>query len=530
MTASFNLVSQGFIPCLFPDGRRELLGLRDTLARAHEIREIRDDSPLVTVSLHRLLLAILHRNFGPKSMADWAPIWNAGRFDADKLDAYFEKWADRFDLLSATHPFYQTAGMSTRTPQPPASLFDERAIGNNATLFDHSQDLAGTPMTLGTATTGIVVRQAFAIGFGKSPNCSIHGRNVVTGYRTDAPLTRGLLVLILGNTVFETLLLNFASQSPPRKDHIPLWEAPGAEARMQDSHPTGRLDLYTWQSRRLRLVPTMTSEGTVVVEGVHFAQGRALAKEVPDGMKPYLKKEDGTWAPLGLSPSKAIWRDSAAVLELTGPASRPAAAVSWCARLVDQGLLPAGKQYRLAMFGLAADPGRAASLLLWRHEVLPLPLAYLTDQELLTNLRSGIALAEDVGKALAKSIRRLAEIASRTDASVRADRERVDQLAASLQAGTKYWSRLEEPFRHFLVELPGEESHRKARLCEWARLLQRAAHSVFNQIIRGLDDSPRMLKAIYESGAKTWGAEKTLAVQLAKLVQNYTPQEQGEPT
>ena len=66
MTISFNLIDEPWIPCIL-DGTRVELGLRDVLAQAQQLREIRGDSPLETASLHRLLLAVLHRIFGPKS-------------------------------------------------------------------------------------------------------------------------------------------------------------------------------------------------------------------------------------------------------------------------------------------------------------------------------------------------------------------------------------------------------------------------------------------------------------------------------
>ena len=65
MTYSFNLIDEPWIPCLRPDGTTIALGLRETLLQAHELREIRGDTPLETAALHRLLLAILHRVFGP---------------------------------------------------------------------------------------------------------------------------------------------------------------------------------------------------------------------------------------------------------------------------------------------------------------------------------------------------------------------------------------------------------------------------------------------------------------------------------
>ena len=66
---SFDLVDKGWIPCLRLAGNERVeMGLRDVLAQAPTLREIYDPSPLVTVSLHRLLLAILHRNFGPRTL------------------------------------------------------------------------------------------------------------------------------------------------------------------------------------------------------------------------------------------------------------------------------------------------------------------------------------------------------------------------------------------------------------------------------------------------------------------------------
>jgi len=92
----FNLVDQPWIPCLLRDGGKpQERSLRDTLTGAHEIRELSDASPLVTVSLHRLLLAILHRNFGPASFSEWKELWQHGQWDSDKLNQYFDEWKHR---------------------------------------------------------------------------------------------------------------------------------------------------------------------------------------------------------------------------------------------------------------------------------------------------------------------------------------------------------------------------------------------------------------------------------------------------
>src|SRR5262245_30768974 len=119
MTVSFNLIHEPFVPCVRFDGRTVEYGLRDVLVKAHEIAEVRAGSPLVTVALHRLLLAILHHCYqGPKSSADRVAIRKVARFDPDRLAKYFEEpgRADQFDLFHEKYPFYQLAGYAQEEP------------------------------------------------------------------------------------------------------------------------------------------------------------------------------------------------------------------------------------------------------------------------------------------------------------------------------------------------------------------------------------------------------------------------------
>jgi len=137
---AYNLVHEPWIPCLREDGSAVELGLCDTLVSAHTLREIYDHSPLVTVALHRLLLAILHRVFGPPTFDGWVDLWNRASWEAAPLKRYFAQWEDRFDLFDSVHPFYQVAAMEDAQDHPSAALALELASGNNATLFDHSVD------------------------------------------------------------------------------------------------------------------------------------------------------------------------------------------------------------------------------------------------------------------------------------------------------------------------------------------------------------------------------------------------------
>src|SRR4051812_27990013 len=105
MIMPFLLTTEPWIPVRTLDGAHTEWSLAATLARAHEIECVHDPSPLITLALHRLLLAILHRVFGPRDFATWRTLFERGSFDMDVLGAYFEQWRERFDLLHPERPF-----------------------------------------------------------------------------------------------------------------------------------------------------------------------------------------------------------------------------------------------------------------------------------------------------------------------------------------------------------------------------------------------------------------------------------------
>jgi CRISPR system Cascade subunit CasA len=113
------------------DGTPAALGIRETFARAPELLAIDDPSPLVTVAVHRLLLAILHRaHDGPRTIEAWETIWAPGHF-GDPVGTYLKRVADRFDLFDAAHPFGQVAGLPPKLAKPVAVLIPERASERN---------------------------------------------------------------------------------------------------------------------------------------------------------------------------------------------------------------------------------------------------------------------------------------------------------------------------------------------------------------------------------------------------------------
>lgn len=495
---TFNLIDQPFIPCLLPDGTMQELGLMATLARADRIIEIRDPSPMATLALHRLLLAILHRTLGPANLKTWRQIWEAGRFDTELFERYFRKWRNRFDLFDAARPFYQTPEMTTEDPLPAVSLFDDFACNNNATLFDHTVNDPPRPLTLAQAARGLVYRQAFALGLGVSPVAIIKGRRTPTGNRQDGTLARGLAVLVRGENLFETLLCNLTGYTPKDED-TPVWECDDPEERVGQTLVRGTIDLYTAQCRRLRLEPPKPDEPEVV-RRVHFAQGRKVSPDHPDPMKPYRRDEKLGFKTLDLKEERALWRDAVAILQTAQDADRQVAALNWVARAAQEGIVPRVRRWTLDVFGAGTRLGKATSLILMRQERMPLLVEYLDNSPdgagALESLRQAIELAEGTGDQLQFAVWKMAGEA--LSPLGKPDRDRVGMLVDSLAPDRAFFPALEVPFQRLLLELPqGDIHHRQQCLARWLDdVLVPIANDAFDRTAGQMDRSARAMRAV----------------------------------
>jgi CRISPR system Cascade subunit CasA len=498
MSVSFNLIDARFVPCLTADGRREY-GLKEALLRAHEVAELRDPSPLVTLALHRLLLAVLHRAFaGPTSGKQWKKLWDGGRFPAGPLADYFERWRDRFDLFHNNHPFFQTAGFASAERSGVNRLSAEIAETNVKYLFSHVSDDEPPELPLPAVARMLIAHQLTAGPGGRGYGAS--------------PLSRGLAVLARGDNLFETLMLNFvryrdADPIPNTEDDAPAWERDGpskAEA------PDGYLDYLTWQPRALRLHPEPGH-----VRELSYGPGRMFRPKGPiyDPLMAYQRRDEGD-RPVQLAANRALWRDSASLLQFAEKdVFRGPFCLRWLGQLMVQGDLPR-RSVKLSVFGLCA---KDAKVFLWRHEELPLSPDYLTDPGLVERLKSAIDLAEDVAKALWAAAARTASEALAPGRS--ADAGRVRALVTALAPDRLYWSRLEIPFRAFVallaVDAPDRVAYRKQQHDAWFHdTLRTAARAAFQETAGRLDRADRVRRAVV-------AGERHLFASLGKIARRF---------
>ena len=82
------------------------VSLLEALTRAHEFDGLGLEEPLQAVAVFRqvLLPAVLDALGVPRSEAEWADRWEAGRLDAEPLQDYLIEHARRFELFDPGAP------------------------------------------------------------------------------------------------------------------------------------------------------------------------------------------------------------------------------------------------------------------------------------------------------------------------------------------------------------------------------------------------------------------------------------------
>ena len=88
MRPSFNVLNDPWIPVVAQDGERSLLGIRETLRRAPELKEISVVSPLEEFSVYRFLSVFLMDALRPKRGPTIKKLLRQGFFDMEQIEAY----------------------------------------------------------------------------------------------------------------------------------------------------------------------------------------------------------------------------------------------------------------------------------------------------------------------------------------------------------------------------------------------------------------------------------------------------------
>ncbi|WP_328965727.1 type I-E CRISPR-associated protein Cse1/CasA [Streptomyces virginiae] len=525
---SFDLVSRPWLPVQLCDGTATELSLREVFACAGDVRRLVGDVPSQEFALLRLLLAVLHDAVeGPEDLDAWQELYESPDPFAG-IPAYLDRHRERFDLLHPTRPFFQVSDLRTSKDEV-ASLNRIVADVPNGDPFFTMRQPGVKRLPFAEAARWVVHAHAFDTSGIKSGAVGDPRAKGGKGYPQGVGWAGNLGgVFVEGDSLQQTLLLNLvasdASGLHVGKDDKPAWRREQCGPDVQqglESRPTGPRDLYTWQSRRIRL--HHDDQG---VHGVVLSYGDPLVspdKHLYEPMsgwrrsKPQEKKlgRSPVYMPREHDPSRAAWRSLASLLMSQGqartgqrdepPAYLRAGVLKWIAELTYERLLPRDMLIRPRLIGAAygtqqsvidevVDDGVTMSLVLLHEQ----------DQRYATQ---ALGAVEDSNAGVGALCDLAGDLARTAGRDPEAPRETLRDLGFGL---------LDGPYRQWLAGLGETQDPGEAR-----RAWQRTAYRILRETADGqlaaacetgwLDDASseriflsRLNKAFplrYESGA-----------------------------
>ncbi|MFD3328571.1 type I-E CRISPR-associated protein Cse1/CasA [Streptomyces sp. NPDC058701] len=496
----FDLVSRPWLPVQLHDGTATELSLKEVFARAGEVRRLTGDLPSQEFALLRLLLAILHDAVdGPEDLDSWQELYESPA-PFTGVAAYLDRHRDRFDLIHPTQPFFQVAGLRTQKDEV-ASLNRLVADVPNGDPFFSMRQPGVLQLSFAEAARWVVHAHAFdtsGIKSGAVEDTRVKGGK---GYPQGVGWAGNLGgVFVEGAGLQQTLLLNLvaadATALATDKDDKPAWRREQCGPDVQqglESRPTGPRDLYTWQSRRIRL-----HHDGQAVHGVVLSYGDPLT--APDRhmyepmsgwrrSKPQEKKLGRTpvYMPREHDPARAAWRGLAALLtseghDRAGQRSEPpgylrAGVLKWVAELTYERLLPADTFIRPRLIGAAygtqqsvidevVDDGLTMSVLLLHEQ----------DQRYATEALGAVGDSNAGVNALGDLAADLARMAGR-------DPEPLRETARDLGFGL-----LDGPYRQWLASLGPEIDPQTARTA-WQVTAHRILWDAGNRQLSGASET-----------------------------------------
>ncbi|GGP71795.1 type I-E CRISPR-associated protein Cse1/CasA [Streptomyces sindenensis] len=412
MVPSFSLTDDPWLLLPTVEGAlaREL-PLRTALLEAHEFGGLVVEVPTQRAAVFRqvLLPVILDALGRPADEREWMSWYSTGRWTPEqrrKIEAYLDTHHALFDLFDPVHPFGQVADLRTTKGETKNAglIVATAATGNNVPLFASRTEGDVFPLTPAQAAHWLMHTQCWdtaAIKTGAVGDPKAKAGKTV-GNPT-GPLGQMGVTLLIGTTLFETLLLNLPVGAPLTSTDLPQWRrrdagAPRSVATPQwDTRvPEGLLDLWTWQSRRIRLFPETSDEGLRVTRVLVAAGDRmphtpetephTMWRLEPTGGRSSARGRSGTSLPrrpLRLQPGKAAWRGLDALLAPERQSREAGERTSGFAtsKLLDQAgaLVPElGESYplRVELSGVAYG-NQSAVIDDVMFDALPLPLAAL---------------------------------------------------------------------------------------------------------------------------------------------------------
>lgn len=461
----FNLLDDPWVVVLDDSGAESELSLLEVLHSSHELTTIGGEVPTQTFAITRVLLAFLHRAIdGPAGTKEWGALWAMSILPTSRIEEYADRVRPRFGLFDAERPFMQVTGLRTISGAVSDLAKIIADVPDGERLFTTRTSASLTRLSAAEAARWLVHTHAFDPSGIKS---GVVGDPGVKGGKS-YPMGTGWAgqlggVLVEGQNLKETLLLNLLGRDNSGgvliggPGDLPAWERPPGGQHGDDREPAGAIDLYTWQSRRIRL--TGDASG---VTGVVLTNGDKMTPQNRYRFEPHTawrysepqtrKFKHVVWMPREHDPERQVWRGLGGLLSVRAEhrSSEPKRGsvfgppvLSWLAELTGEELLPSPFMPRVRAIG--CEYGSNNSVLDdLVDDSFPLDVALLseTSPELAALAVGAVKDADQAASAVWRLAENLAQAAGAEPKSGAGDAANENAFAV-----------LDEPYRRWLADI-----------------------------------------------------------------------------
>lgn len=525
--ASFNVLTEPWIPVMELNGTIRETGIIQLLAQAPGLKEIYEPSPLMKYGIHRLLTAFLTDALRPERDADLSELASLGCFPMERILEYVaesEKDGPCFDLFDRERPFLQcpySESLDSSKMTSVAKLLHHLPSGNNAVHFEHSfQDEQAFSAAI--CTRALTAVNVFCTSGLQGPS----GMNGAPPW----------YLIIVGETLFDTLLYNLwlPGEGMPFNRPAVAWRNHSEVIPNHEIEHTSYLYGLTWPARRVCLVPG-TGEGRCtytgiqsdrIVKDIYFQAGLKFVghHQWRDPFVAYLITREGR---VSLKPreNREAWRDLGALLfnhsGVLGDEviqTEPPAIIEQYHRMIRNGLWERQTIFRIELFGLVTDKAAYEE---WLHDRFAIDPRVAADMQKSAWLGGALGQAEQINKSLRRALQRIQPQHGKVKAiQKRCCADLIDQ--AEFQFFTAIRIRFFEELLPRVADTDISEWDRQQELDRfWRGVLALEAQAVLDRIVEGIGHSARNL----ERGVI---AEKVLVGDLDRLLKGGDGDNRGD--
>lgn len=483
-------MDEPWIPVIRQDGGRELLGIRETLKRAPELREISVDSPAEEFGIYRFLSVFLMDVFRPKTQEQIRETTRAGAFDEQEIEEYikiFEASGKSFDIFDKDHPFMQPPYNEhwDREPESATRLDFTFPSGNNHVHFEHRPSST--------------VRYSFADIFRKLISTYVIMLQGGAGYSPSINGTPPYYLIVSCPNLFETL----CAMLLPLDECQPYEEARPAISQLDDLEPK-----RIWEDvpfflgmlfpvRRIILIPDADQD---TVSQIYFRPGYKYGggdnwtdPSVTYYYVPVGKTDKRNRYPLRGDATVNIWRNYAEIIREEGRA-----------KLLTQYIEnnPDKNDISVALYGLQADQAKCCN---WLRCSLMIPRSVLENPDAADAIKECLQYSERLNKRLEYALR----IAMQNEKPDISKKDAKKANADVKKACGLYLNRCEPLFLEMVSHVTEVRSEDQPSILDtWKKAAFAVAKKVYNETAGNIRANGKTLRKIAEGQRILYGMNR----------------------